>query len=284
MRIRNAAFAFLSILIGVLVSAPGHAAVEVTIAKTLNLEETPLDTVMSAGGKYIFVLTDKGKVLVCTTEGKAIDTIAVDKSIDSIKAGPREEILLLVSSKNKTVQMAVLDFVQEIPVTGSPFKGAADAPVTIVLFTDFQCPYCARVLPTLDQVLEKNKGKVKLVFKNYPLTSHQFARKAAAAALAAGKQGKFWELHDLLFKNYSRLNDQVIQEQAQQLGLDMQKFNKDMNDPQVAQAINQDTQEGNKAGVRGTPTLYVNGILLRNTNPEGFQAAIDKELEKKGKK
>ena len=284
MKIKYAAFVFLSLLIGLAGSASSHAAVEVTIHRTLNLEETPLDTAMSAGGKYIFVLTDKGKVLVYTMDGKLSDTIPVDKPIDSIKAGPREEILILVSSKKKTFQVAVLDFAQEISVSGSPFKGAADAPVTIALFTDFQCPYCARILPLLDQVLEKNKGKVKLVFKNFPLNNHQFARKAAAAALAAGKQGKFWEYHDRLFQNYNRLNDQIVQEQAQQLGLDMQKFDKDMADPQIMQVINQDMQDGAKAGVRGTPTLFVNGSLLRNTNLEGFQAAIDKELEKRGKK
>jgi protein-disulfide isomerase len=255
-----------------------------TIARTLNLEEMPLDTAMSAGGKYIFVLTDKGKVLVYTPDGRLSDTIPVDKSIDSIKAGPREEVILLVSSKKKTVQIAVLEFVQEFNLAGSPFKGAANAPVTIVLFTDFQCPYCAKIVPVLNQVLESNKGKVKLVFKNFPLNTHQYARKAAAAALAAGKQGKFWEFHDRLFQNYNRLNDQVLQEQAQQLGLDMQKFEKEMNDPQIGQAINQDYQEGMRVGVRGTPTIYVNGALLKNTNPEGFQAAIDKELEKKGKK
>jgi protein-disulfide isomerase len=255
-----------------------------TIPRTLTLEETPVDTALSAGGKYIFVLTDKAKVLVYTPDGKLSDTIPVDKSIDSIKAGPREEILLLVSSKKKTVQVAVLEFVQEINVTGSPFRGTADAPVIIALFTDFQCPYCARILPLLNQVLEKYQGKVKLVFKNFPLSTHQFARKAASAALAAGKQGKFWEFHDRLFQNYNRLNDQVVQEQAKELGLDLQKFDKDLADPQIMQVINQDLQDGAKAGVRGTPTLFVNGSLLRNTNLEGFQAAIDKELEKRGKK
>jgi len=285
MKMKFAAFAFLSLLILLAVSASSHAEVEMTIARTVTLEETPVDSALSAGGKYIFVLTGKGKVLIYTPEGKLSDTLTVDKSVDSIKAGPREEILLLVSSKTKTVQVAVLDFVQEINISGSPFKGAAEAPVTLALFTDFQCPYCARIVPLLNQVLEKNKGKVKLVFKNFPLNTHQFARKAAAAALAAGKQGKFWELHDRLFQNYNRLNDQVVQEQAQQLGLDMQRFQKDMNDPQIAQVINQDYQEGVKAGVRGTPTIYVNGSLLRNTNTlEGFQTAIDKELEKKGKK
>ena len=190
----------------------------------------------------------------------------------------------LVSSKKKIVQVAVLDFVQEINTSGSPFRGAANAPVTLVLFTDFQCPYCARISPLLYQVLEKNKGKVKLVFKNSPLATHQFARKAATAALAAGRQGKFWEFHDRLFQNYKRLNDQVVREQAKQLGLDLDKLEKDINDPQIMQVINQDMQDGAKAGVRGTPTIFVNGSLLRNTTLDGFQAAIDKELEKKGKK
>jgi predicted DsbA family dithiol-disulfide isomerase len=275
---------FLCLLIVLVVSSSSYAEVEMTIARTLTLEETPVDTALSVGGKYIFVLTKTGKVLAYTLDGKLSGTVAVDKSVDSIKAGPREEILFLVSSEKKTVQLSVLEFVYEINVIGSPFKGAANAPVTIALFTDFQCPYCARIVPVLNEVLEKNKGKVKLVFKNFPLNTHQFARKAAAAALAAGKQGKFWEFHDRLFQNYNRLNDQVVQEQAQQLGLDMQKFEKDMNDPQTAQLVNQDYQDGVKAEVRGTPAIYVNGALLKNTNPEGFQAAIDKELQKKGKK
>ena len=284
MKTKSAAIMLVSLVIGLAVSASTHAEVEMTIARNLTLEETPVDTAMSIGGKYLFVLTDKGKVQVYTLDGKLSGTIPVDKSVDSIKPGPGEEILFLVSSKKRTVQLAVLDFVQDINSAGSPFKGAADAPVTIVLFTDFQCPYCARIVPVLNQVLEKNQGKVKLVFKNFPLSTHQYARKAAAAALAAGKQGKFWEYHDRLFQNYNRLNDQILQEQAQQLGLDMQKFEKDMNDPQISQVINQDLQDGAKAGVRGTPTIYVNGALLRNNSLEGMQAAIDKELEKRGKK
>jgi protein-disulfide isomerase len=285
MKTKYVGFVFLSLFIALAVSVSSYAEVEMTVVRTLTLEETPVDTALSASGKYIFVLTDKGKVLVYTPDGKLNDTIPVDQSVDSIKPAPpgaREEILFLVSSKKKTVQIAVLRF--EIDTTGAPFKGAADAPVTIVLFTDFQCPYCARIVPVLNEVLEKNKGKAKLVFKNFPLNTHQFARKAAAAALAAGRQGKFWEFHDRLFQNYNRLNDQVVQEQAQQLGLDMQKFEKDMNDPQIAQVINQDYQDGIKAGVRGTPAIYVNNAFLHDNSPEGIQAAIDKELEKKGKK
>jgi protein-disulfide isomerase len=274
----------ISLLIGLGITASSHAQVEVNVYRTLDLPETPVDTAISVGGKYLFVLTDKGAVLVYAPDGRLTDTIPVDTSVDSIKAGPREDVLLLVSSKKKTVQIVILQFVQNIDISGAPFKGVADAPVTIVEFTDFQCPYCARITPVLNQALEKNQGKVKLVYKAFPLSTHPFARKAAAAAVAAGRQGKFWELHDLLFQNYNRLNDQVIKELAQQLGLDMQKFNNDMNDPRISQEINQDYQEGRKAGVRGTPTIFVNGVMVANTSPEGLQAAIDKALEKKEKK
>ena len=119
---------------------------------------------------------------------------------------------------------------------------------------------------------------MKLVFKNFPLRNHKFARPAAIAALAANKQGKFWELQDQLYKNYNKLNEQKIREIAQQVGLDMEKFDKDMKDPELQALVQRDFQEGAVAGVRGIPTIFVNGRLLRNRSLQGFQAAIEKEL------
>ena len=115
---------------------------------------------------------------------------------------------------------------------------------------------------------------MKLVFKNFPLRNHKFAWPAAIAALAANKQGKFWELHDQLYKNYNRLSDQKISEIAQQVGLDMEKFNNDMKDPELKALVERDFQEGVEAGVRGIPSIFVNGRLLRNRSFQGFQAAI----------
>jgi protein-disulfide isomerase len=135
-------------------------------------------------------------------------------------------------------------------------------------------------VPVLEQVLEKNPDKVKLVFKNFPIRNHKFAMPAATAALAAGKQGKFWEFHDLLFKDYNRLNEQKVKEIAQKLKLDMQQFEKDRKDPQITGLIRRDILEGNQAGVRGTPTIFVNGRLLRNRSPAGFQELIEKALKK----
>ena len=131
----------------------------------------------------------------------------------------------------------------------------------------------------LEQVLEKNPESVKLVFKHFPLRNHKFARPAAIAALAAEKQGKFWEFHDLLFKEYNRLNAQKVREIAQRLNLDMQKFDQDQKAPQIGSIINRDVSEGNRVGVRGTPAVFINGRLLRNRSLAGFQAMIKKTLK-----
>jgi protein-disulfide isomerase len=135
-------------------------------------------------------------------------------------------------------------------------------------------------VPVLEQVLEKNPNEVKLVFKNFPLRNHKFAMPAAIAAHAAEKQDKFWEFHDLLFKDYNSLNEQKVKEIAQQLNLDMEKFEKDQQDPQIRAMINRDLAEGNQAGVRGTPTIFINGRLLRNRSMAGFQELIEKALKK----
>lgn len=127
-------------------------------------------------------------------------------------------------------------------------------------------------------MFEKYSKEMKLVFKNFPLRNHKFAWPAAIAALAANKQGKFWELHDQLYENYNRLSDQKIREIAQQVGLDMEKFDKDMKAPELKAIVERDFQEGARIGVRGIPTIFVNGRQLKNRSFQGFQAAIEKEL------
>ena len=139
-------------------------------------------------------------------------------------------------------------------------------------------------MPVLEQVLEKNPDDVKIVFKNFPLRNHKFAMKAAMAALAAESEGKFWEFHDELYKNYNKLSDQKIRENALGLGFDQAGFEKKMNHPKITAMIRQDLQDGGQAGVRGTPTIFINGRRLKNRSLQGFQAAIDKELQRLGKK
>jgi len=132
----------------------------------------------------------------------------------------------------------------------------------------------------LEQGLKKYPDKVKLIFKNFPLRNHKFARKAAAAALAANRQGKFWEFQARLFKNFNRLSDKKIQEFASELSLNEEEFQKDMKAPKILAIISQDIQDGKRAGVRGTPTIFINGRLLRQRSLEGFRVIIEKELAK----
>jgi protein-disulfide isomerase len=138
-------------------------------------------------------------------------------------------------------------------------------------------------VPVLEQVLENNPQHVKLVFKNFPLNNHKFAMKAAAAALAAESQGRFWEFHDLLFKNYNRINDETIRTIALGLGFDVKDFENKMRDPMIQSRIKQDMSAGTRLGIRGTPTVFINGKLLRKRTLQGFQTAINKELKKLGK-
>ena len=135
-------------------------------------------------------------------------------------------------------------------------------------------------MPLLEQVLETYPKEVKLVFMNFPLRSHKFARQAAAASLAADRQGKFWEFHDRLFNHYNRLNDEKIREIAVDLGLNMDEFEKDTKDPKLLAKINQDVRIGIGVGVKGIPSIFINGRLLKNRNLKGFQSIIEKELKK----
>lgn len=142
------------------------------------------------------------------------------------------------------------------------------------------------MLPTIEQVLEKYADTVKVVFKNFPIRRHKFSEKAAAAALAAHSQGKFWAYHDSLFSkdNFGRFSDGLFVEIAKKLGLDPQEFTKKLKDPAILAKIKKDANDGLRANVRGTPTIFINGKRLRNRTFQGFQAKIDKELAALAKK
>lgn len=131
-------------------------------------------------------------------------------------------------------------------------------------------------------MLEKHPKSLKLVFKHYPLSGiHKFAVNAAIAAMAAGKQGKFWEFHDALFTNHSRLNEEKVQEIATQLGLDPTRFETDRGDSEVADLVNRDYREGSQLGIRGVPTVYINGKQQRRWSPQSLEQAVEAELQKK---
>jgi protein-disulfide isomerase len=129
-------------------------------------------------------------------------------------------------------------------------------------------------------LLEKYPNDVKLVVKHFPLPSHKFARPAAIAALAAHKQGKFWEFHAKIFKNYKSLDEKKIEEIAIELKLDMEKFTADQKSPDISALIARDIQNGKAIGVRGTPTIFLNGKRVKNRSMQGFQQMIEAELSK----
>jgi protein-disulfide isomerase len=130
-------------------------------------------------------------------------------------------------------------------------------------------------------VLDKHPQDVKLVHKNFPLAKHKFAKKAAAAALSTNKQGKFWEFHKMLFENHQNLDDALVQTIAEELALDMEQFNRDMNDPAIQRIIVRDMRDGQSAGVRGIPTIFINGKRVKNRSLQTIETMIQAELEKK---
>ena len=146
-----------------------------------------------------------------------------------------------------------------ISIANDPVRGPAHAKVTIVEFSDFQCPYCAAAAGKMTALMAKYPNDVRLVFKQFPLDIHGQAQMAAQASLAAAKQDKFWELHDKMFANFRRLNRDNVITWAKDLGLDMPRFLKDMDSAEVKARVTTEIQEGVYAGVAGTPTLFING-------------------------
>lgn len=167
----------------------------------------------------------------------------------------------------------------QLTVEGAPTRGSPMAQITIVEFSDFECPYCGRAHSILQQVLSEFEGRVRLVFKNYPLSSHPRAMPAARAALAAGNQGKFWEMHDLLFEHQRQLEEEDLEGYAGELGLDLERFRRDVASAETQRRVEADRAEGQRAGVEGTPTLYINGRRFREP-PSALAAYLREEFDR----
>jgi protein-disulfide isomerase len=160
-----------------------------------------------------------------------------------------------------------------------PARGPKDAPVTIVEFSDFECPYCGAAHDTVDQVMNTYAGKVRLVYRQFPLSFHPHAAKAAEASLCALDQGKFWEYHDALFKNQKKLEPADLKASATAVGMDGQKFGQCLDSGEKKKAVDADQQAGLQAGVGGTPAFFINGIFLNGAQPiDEFKKVIDGEL------
>jgi protein-disulfide isomerase len=168
----------------------------------------------------------------------------------------------------------------QVELDGSPSRGPADAAVTLVEFSDFQCPFCARVSPALDQLEREYPKQVRRVFKHFPLPMHPQARDAHRAAVAAGEQGRFWEMHEKIFAQPSTLDRKTLTGYARALGLDVAKFERALDSAKVEERVQADIDEGQRIGVRGTPTFVINGRVLSGALPyEAFKAQVEQSLQ-----
>lgn len=174
---------------------------------------------------------------------------------------------------------------QKVAAADSPAKGPMNAPIELIEFSDFQCPFCQRAHPTVAQVLNTYGDKIRFVYRNYPLPNHPNARPAAEAAQCANEQGKFWPYHDRLFANPTKLADSDLKQAAAELGLDSGRFNACFDSHRFKEVVETDIKEGNEAGVNGTPAFFINGRLVSGAQPfDAFKRIIDDELELKRQK
>jgi protein-disulfide isomerase len=170
------------------------------------------------------------------------------------------------------------DTALEISTEGLPMRGSPMAQVTIVEFSDFECPHCGRSHPIINQILREHEGQVRVFFRHYPLSSHPRAMPAARAAVAAGEQGRFWEMADLLFSHQRRLEDEDLERYAAELGLHLERFRAAMRSPETQARIERDREEGRRLGVDATPTFFVNGRRFREP-PTSLPAYVREELD-----
>ena len=169
-------------------------------------------------------------------------------------------------------------------ITGAPVRGAKNALVTIVQFSDYQCPFCSRVEPTLARILTEYQGQVRVAWRDLPLKFHSHAKSAAIAARAAGRQGKFWQMHDRLVAGQEEqdgLSPASQMKYAEELGLDMEVFKADVEGEELVREVEEDAAMAARLGVEGTPGFFINGKFLSGAQPfETFKSKIDEELNR----
>ncbi len=261
---------------------PALAKTEWKLEPVVELDEKPIDTALTADGKKAYVLTKKNILIYRVDEGRIIDAIPLEKKYNSISVAPKGDVLLLTRGSifEKTISKITLYQTFDIPIGTSPIIGPADARATLTVFSDFQCPYCTKEFSVIEQLLKKYPTDLKVVFKHFPLRSHKFATQAAIAALAAEKQGKYLDLMREMYKNYRSLNETTLQEYAGNVGLNLEKFEQDRKNKTFKQQIQRDRQLARTIGVRGVPSLYINGQTVKNRSLQGLAGMVDQELTK----
>ncbi|HLK21017.1 MAG TPA: thioredoxin domain-containing protein [Bryobacteraceae bacterium] len=207
---------------------------------------------------------------------KALTAIAI-KGVQEGKS--LVEISKLMDASPKAHRPKLLEDPVAIPVAGSPTRGPNDARITIVEFSDFECPYCSIAVGEVNTIMSAYPKDIKLIYKQFPLSMHPHAPMAAAASLAANQQGKFWQMHDALFKNFRKLSRENILALAKEIGLDMTKFIADLDSPKYQAVVQKDVADGETAGVYGTPSFFINGKHYNGPlTLESVKPILDAEL------
>jgi hypothetical protein len=233
----------------------------------------PLDVAQSLDNKKVFILAADAKVYIFTPDGKQLGALPVDPNVNAIDIAARGEMLYLVNSKTNTYTAIDVSFNQKIDVTGAPVRGKVDAPVTLVVFSDFECPWCGKLEPVLAELQAQNQDKLRIIFKHLPLPMHQQAEPAALAAIAAQQQGKFWEMHDALFQA-TAWTPNTIDETAVRLGLNMEKFRADLSSQETQMQLAKDKTDAQAADVTSTPSLFVNGRPVKDRSLPALQKMV----------
>lgn len=210
-------------------------------------------------------------------------SVEIGKYLKQQKLDSARESFLKRLEKDHKVTRSLEPLRFSVDAAGRPTLGPSSAPVTLVVFSDFQCPYCRKFSSTVSEVTKKYGEKVRIVFRQFPLTNiHPDAMRAARAALCAGDQNRFWEMEGLLFQDQSNLGIEALKDRAKKLGLDLNVFNACLDSAQKGTQIREDVAAGMAAGADGTPTTFVNGRYLNGAQPlEAISAIIDEELKAK---
>ncbi|MCI0455104.1 MAG: thioredoxin domain-containing protein [Candidatus Dadabacteria bacterium] len=246
-------------------------------------------------GDVPFLISNDGRYLIF---GEPIETQKFkDTPVAGLKEGKiplgRQSFPVLMSKDGKYMILGELidskvnplqETMKKISLNGVPVKGNTNAKVTIVEYSDFQCPFCKRGADMLPGILDQYKDKVKLVYKQLPLPNHNWAKGAAIASVCAYEQGndKFWKYHDLLFQKQKEITLEKSKDQfnafAKETGLNTAKFETCVNSPETASKVQNEMKEAQSVGVSSTPTFVVNGMIVQGANPDGLKSAIDASL------
>lgn len=291
--------------VGFVASEDGKYILIGTLGNTKDFKATPIKglkkgAIPMARGEFPILMSTDGQYLVLGNE--IIDTKEFkDSQLKGIKEGKfnmgNREVPIFVSTGGQFLVIDVTgggvydstidphkEAMDKISLENTPIKGAEEAQVVVVEYSDFQCPFCKKGKDMLPEILKEYDGKVKVAFKQLPLRNHNWAKPAAIASVCAYQQGndKFWEFHDVVFDNQKDIklenSEKIFKGYAKDIGLDPKKFDACLADEKVAAQVDSEIEEAISIGVQSTPTFVVNGMIVQGANPDGLRSAIDIKL------